>query len=406
MTMTPPRPRPHFARWLGTTNDITRTFLSAGAIPDLINMAGGLPEPDTYPAKRIAEIARQAVEDHPAQVLGYGPIEGLPELRDAIARRFSSPALPLSRRNVIVTTGGMQGLDLIGKALLEEGGLIAGQFPTYLGALDAWRPRSPRFRNMAIDDPVFDPVAAFSGAQFAYTVPNFSNPTGKLVGLATRWAMVEAAHRTGVWLVDDDPYGTLQYEGERLPRLIELSARLSPGEPYEGPVVYMGTLSKEIAPGLRVGWFIAAPDMIEALTMAKLGTDMCTSGLTQRIALAALETGLIEDIQPKVLATYRARRDALCEAMSTHLDRWFAWEVPVGGMFVWAVARDASLNTDLLLSHALAAGVCVAPSSVFDATGADRRALRINFTFNAPERLAEGVRRLAAALETMQARKA
>lgn len=397
--------RPDFAKWLDTTNDITRTFLAAGRIPGLINMAGGLPEPATYPVDAIARIAAQVVSDHPGEVLGYGPIEGLPELRDALAQRFSSQALRLTRENVFVTSGGMQGLDLIGKVLLDEGGLIAGQFPTYLGALDAWRPRLPSFRNMALEDPAFDAQAALAGAQFAYTVPNFSNPTGRLVDLTTRQALVDAAQRTGTWLIEDDPYGTLHYDGEPLPRMIELAARARPGESYRGPVVYMGTLSKEIAPGLRIGWVIAAPEMIEALTMAKQGSDLCTSGLSQRVALAAIEAGLIEKIRPQVLDTYRTRRDALCAAMRAELSDWFDWEVPVGGMFVWAVARDPALDTDLLLPHALDAGVCICPSSVFDATGRNRGAIRINFTLNAPEKLAEGVARLAKAMTTMQARR-
>lgn len=406
--ITPPpetRHRPAFAPWLGSTNNVTQTFLSAGGIPGLINMGGGLPAPEIYPVAELAEIARDAILQHPQEVLGYGPIEGLPELRDALASRFSTPALHLTRANILVTTSGMQALDLIGKALLDTGGVIAGQFPTYLGALDAWRPHTPTFRNMALEDPAFDPVAALSAAQFAYTVPNFSNPTGRLVGLQARQALVDAAHQTGVWLVEDDPYGTLHYDGGSLLRMIELSAARNPGEPYAGPVVYTGTLSKEIAPGLRVGWVIAAPDLIAALTMAKQGSDMCTSGLSQRIALRAIETGLIEQILPHVLATYRARRDALCSAMADHLTDWFDWEIPVGGMFVWAVARDQSLNTDLLLPHAMAAGVCVGPSSVFDASGQNRSAIRINFTLNDPDRLAEGVRRLATALMTMQARR-
>jgi 2-aminoadipate transaminase len=326
----------------------------------------------------------------------------LPDLRDALAARFSSAALTLTRANVLVTTSGMQGLDLLGKVLLEDGGLVAGQFPTYLGALDAWRPRSPAFRNMVLDDPAFDAEAALAGAQFAYAVPNFSNPTGRLVDTATRQALVDAAHRTGVWLVEDDPYGGLHYAGAPLPRMIELSARMQPGEAYDGPVVYMGTLSKEIAPGLRVGWVIAAPELIEALAMAKQGSDMCTSGLTQLVALGAIEAGLIEAIQPLVVATYRARRDALVAAMTEHLADVFEWEVPTGGMFVWARARDPALDTDALLTHALAAGVCITPSSVFDAKGENRRAVRINFTLNSPERLAEGVRRLAAATKALR----
>lgn len=394
--------RPAFARWMAQTNDVTRGFLAAGRIPGLINMAGGLPAPETYPAAEIAEIARRVIGAHAGDTLGYGPIEGLTALREALARRLGSAALRLTAENVLVTSSGMQGLDLLGKVLLEEGSLIAGQFPTYLGALDAWRPRLPRFRSMAIEATDFDPVVALSGAQFAYTVPNFSNPTGRLVDLRTRQALVDAAHRTGTWLVEDDPYGTLQYEGERLPRMIELSAYRRAGRVYDGPVVHMGTLSKEIAPGLRIGWAIGAPAMIEALTMAKQGSDMCTSGVTQRIALGALEAGLVERIQPRVLDLYRRRRDALCAAMAEQLSGWFTWEVPVGGMFVWAVGRDPALDTDALLAHALAAGVCVTPSSVFDPSGGNRRAIRVNFTLNEPDRLAEGVRRLATALVAMQ----
>jgi 2-aminoadipate transaminase len=393
--------RPAFARWLGTTNEVTRRFLGAGRIPGLINIAGGLPAPELYPAAELAAIARQVIEEHPAETLGYTPIEGLPDLRDALAARFSTQGLKLGRENVIVTASGLQGLDLIGKVLVEEGALIAAQFPTYLGALDAWRPRQPRYRRLDLEDASFDPVAAIQGAQFAYTVPNFSNPTGKLVGLPMRRALVEAAHRTGTWLVEDDPYGGLHYDGPPLPRLIALSGDRQPGQIYDGPVVYMGTLSKEVVPGLRIGWMIAAPAMIEALVMAKQGADMCTSGVTQRMALAALEGGLIERLRPAIVALYRARRDALCAAMAEHLADWFEWEVPVGGMFVWAVARDPALDTNRLWSMALDAGVCVSPSSVFDASGADRRALRLNFTLNPPDRLAEGIRRLAAALRAM-----
>jgi 2-aminoadipate transaminase len=261
----------------------------------------------------------------------------------------------------------------------------------------------PRFRNLLLEESDLDPAPALTGAQFAYTVPNFSNPTGKLVGTTMRKTLVGAAHRTGTWLVEDDPYGGLQYDGAALPRLIELSARTYVRSPYDGPVLYMGTLSKEIAPGLRIGWVIGAPAMIAALTLAKQGSDMCTSGVTQRIALGALEAGLIERIQPNIVALYRSRRDALCAALVEHLSHAFQWEVPSGGMFVWAVARDPALDTDVLLKRAMEAGVCVTPSSVFDASGANRRAIRINFTRNAPELLTEGVKRLAAAVKSMQA---
>lgn len=389
-------PRPAFANWLSDTNDITQTFLSAGQISGMINMAGGLPDPSTWPVTDLSALAAAAVAQHPHEALAYAPIEGLPVLRDLIAQRFSVPGMRLARENVLITTGGMQALDLVGKVLLELGGLIAAQSPTYLGALDAWRPRQPIYRPMRLEANDFDPVTALTGVQFAYTVPNFSNPSGRLVSLAERQALVEAAHVTGTWLVEDDPYGTLYYDSAPLPRMLTLSAQRDEGI-YEGPVIYMGTLSKELAPGFRIGWVVAAPDMITTLVTAKQGSDMSTSGLSQRIAHDSFASGLTDRVLPDILSLYRARRDALCAAMDAHLDELFDWQVPSGGMFVWATARDASMNTDHLLREALFQGVCVTPSSVFDPEGQNRRSIRINFTLNDPDKLAEGIRRLAVA---------
>lgn len=395
----PGAPRPGFARWLSQSNDVTSVFLAAGQNPDLINLAGGLPEPALWPVDELAELAAEAVRNHPVEALAYGPIPGLPALRDLIAARFSTPTLRLGRENVLITTSGMQALELVGKVLLEPGAtMIAAQSPAYLGALDAWRPRDPEYRPMRLEDAGFDPVTALAGAQFAYTVPNFSNPSGRLVPLAQRQALVDAAHQTGTWLIEDDPYGVLYYEGTPLPRLLDLSGARKPGT-YDGPVVYMGTLSKELTPGLRIGWIIAAPEMIGALAAAKQGSDMCSSGLGQMIALRAFERDIPGRILPDILATYRSRRDALCAAMHEHLGAHLEWQHPSGGMFVWARARDPRLDTDRLLAHALAHGVCISPSSVFDPEGLDRGAMRINFTLNAPERLAEGVRRLASAIQ-------
>lgn len=397
-----PARRPAFARWLGAANDVTKTFLSVAGRPDIINLAGGLPEPETYPAKELARIAAAAIERRPAEVLSYSPIDGLPGLRDRLAARFSDGNVTLTRDNVLITTAGMQALDLLGKVLIEPGGVIAAQSPTYLGAIDAWRPREPAYRPFTPGGNAIDYRAAFEGARFAYAVPNFSNPTGRLVSLAERRLMVEAAHATGAWLVEDDPYGSLYYEGEPLPRLLSLSGALSRKTGvYDGPVVYTGTLSKEVCPGLRIGWIVGAPEMIAALAMAKQGSDMCTSGLTQRIALDAMEEGLPERMQPLILDTYRRRRDALCAAMEEHLAGLFRWEKPSGGMFVWAEARHAGLDTDRLLTTALEEGVCITPSSVFDVAGSARGAIRMNFTLNPPDRLAEGVRRLAAATARM-----
>lgn len=392
--------RAPFASWLSHTNDVTQVFLGASQIPDLINLAGGLPDPVTWPAADLAAMAEKAVREHPSEALGYSPIDGLPALRDQIAARFATPDLQLTRENVLITTGGMQALELLGKVFVETGSTIAAQSPAYLGALDAWRPAHPRYQPMDLAASDCDPAAAMRGAQFAYTVPNFSNPTGRLVGTAMRHTLIAAAEATGCWLVEDDPYGMLHYDGAPLPSMISLYAEANPG-PYRGPVIYLGTVSKELAPGLRLGWVIAAPEVIKAMTTAKQGGDLCTSGLCQRIVLDAFSSGLTERILPATLALYRARRDALCAAMAEHLGDLFDWEVPVGGMFVWATARNPALDTDRLLRAGLDHGVCISPSSVFDPEGRNRRAIRLNFTLNPPEALAEGIRRLKAATRSL-----
>ncbi|SEH88284.1 PLP-dependent aminotransferase family protein [Tardiphaga sp. OK245] len=391
-----------FASWLTQTNDLTSLFVGASRISGLINIAGGLPAPELLPVEELANLARTLILTHPSDCLGYGPTDGLPELRDAIAERFSSADLRLQRENILITASGTQSLDLIGKVLLESGGNIAAPFPSYVGAMDAWRPRNPRYRDLPLGCGERAVVSALAGCQFAYSVPNFSNPTGELIGVPARENLVAAAHHTGVWLVEDDPYGDLYYDSAPLPRLIDLSAKHLKRGIYDGPVIYLGSFSKMLAPGLRLGWVIAAPDVIRAMSTAKQGTDLCSSGLNQRLALAAMGTGLVDRLRPALLDLYRRRRDALCAAMAAHLSDWFDWKVPVGGMFVWATARDPHLNTDDLVGVARDAGVLVGPSSVFDPLGTDRRSLRLNFTLNSPDLLSQAVRRLADAVRGFQ----
>ncbi len=392
-------PRAPMANWLNDTNDVTAVFLAAGQIPNLINLAGGLPAPDAWPVTEISELAGDVVRDYPAETLTYSPVPGLPKLRDVLAERYSTPTLPLTRDNVMITTGGAQALDLIGKVLLEPGQKIAAQSPAYLGALDAWRPRTPVYAPMQLEDPACDITAAMSDAQFAYTVPNFSNPSGRLVLVEQRKALLAAAQETGAWLVEDDPYGKLYYDGNPLPTMLEMSAT---GKAYDGPVIYLGTVSKELAPGLRVGWIIAAPEMISALTVAKQGSDMFSSGLCQMIAARAYSEGLADRILPANLDLYRRRRDALCAAMDEHLSEFLTWEKPSGGMFVWARVKNPAISTDALMQVGLEHGVCISPSSVFDPEGLDQSGIRLNFTLNEPEKLTEGVRRLAKALSEMR----
>lgn len=388
--------RPAFSAWLEDTNDITQQFLAIGGDPGMVSLAGGLPAPELYPCEAIRAATDRALFRWGTQALEYGPVEGLPALRTALAERAGSDfGVRLDAANVLVTTGAMQGLDLVGKALIDQGDLIVSQFPTYLGALDAWRPRAPRY--VPLDWQGGDCAAAIGRAKFVYAVPNFSNPTGVLVPAQQRAALLRAVRRAGTWLVEDDPYRALQYDGEPLPTLISLDGRERAHRVYDGTVIHLGTFSKTIAPGLRIGWILARPEVIQTLARVKMSTDLSGCMFTQVVALQLLEEGVDRRLEPSIQSLYRERRDALCAQASAHLSDWFEWQVPPGGMFVWMRARDPRVDTDTLYRFALDERVAFVPSSVFDPAGALRSAMRVNFTRADPERIREGVARLARA---------
>jgi 2-aminoadipate transaminase len=392
--------RPAFARWMSFSNDITQQFLAIGGRPDFISMAGGLPAAEFYPTEAISEAAGRALARWGGKALEYGPVEGFPALRQLIAERISrETGRAFSVDNVLLTVGAMQALDLVGKVLIDAGDPIVAQFPTYVGALDAWRMRSPTYRSLDWSAGKGARIDALRDAKFVYTVPNYSNPTGALVPTAARQALLERVMEAGNWLVEDDPYLPLQYDGAAGPSILALHGRMEPDGLYDGPVIYLGTLSKSIVPGLRVGWAVAAPAMIQALAIAKQSSDLSSSMLTQAIALELLEAGREEDHVSLVVSHYRERRDALCSAAHAGLGEWFEWETPPGGMFVWMRRREAAIDTDALYRFALEEKVAFVPGSVFDPTGKLNSAMRVNFTRNPPAMLEEGVARLATAMK-------
>lgn len=392
--------RPAYASWLGDSNSITQQFMAIGGRPDIVSLAGGLPAAEFYPTAAIDAASRAALQRWGSSALEYGPIEGFPALREHIAARITkATGRSFTAANVLMTVGAMQGLDLLGKALIDPGDVIVTQHPTYVGALDAWRPRRPRY--VPLDWSLEGPASgkALAGAKFVYAVPNYSNPTGALVPTAARQALLERVVSSGTWLVEDDPYLPLQYDGDAGPSILALHGAMVPDGPYAGPVIYLGTLSKSIVPGLRVGWTIAEPGMIQMLTLAKQSSDLSSSMLTQAIALSLLEEGIEEQHVPGMVDRYRERRDTLCAAADRRLGAWFEWEVPPGGMFVWMRAKDPRIDTNDLYGFALQEKVAFVPSSVFDAAGELRSAIRVNFTRSRPDVIEEGIERLARATE-------
>ena len=388
--------RPAYTDWIRSSNTITQQFLSLGGRPDVISLAGGLPAPELYPVDAIRRASDAALKRWGSACLEYGPVEGFPALRAAVADRIgAATGGRFGVENVLLTTGAMLGLDLLGKVLVDPGDLIVAQFPTYLGALDAWRPRGPRYAKLTWGEPSDADDRAMRAAKFVYAVPNYSNPTGVLVGQPERTALLRRVRDAGTWLVEDDPYLPLQIDGSAGPSILAADAAAADagaadGGRYAGPVIYLGTLSKSIVPGLRVGWAVAEPGMIRALTLAKQSTDLSSSMFTQAVALELLDSGFEANHIPKTVASYRERRDALCDAAAQHLAEWFEWDIPPGGMFVWLRAKHGALDTSELYHRALDEKVAFVPSSVFDPDAALNTAMRLNFTRNPPDVIAEG----------------
>ena len=399
MSISPAYPeiaRPPLAQWLRSSNNITQQFLSLGGRADVVSLAGGLPAPELYPLEEIQAASARALQNHGTAALEYGPVEGLPALRSLIAQRVSHETGGVfTSANVLLTTGAMQGLDLIGKVLLDSGDSIVAQSPTYLGALDAWRPRRPVYRKL---DWFSHNLGDLAESKFVYTIPNYSNPTGVLVSQGCRAGLLEKVMESGIWLVEDDPYHCLQIDGPPGPTILQKYVAAHPGA-YDGPVIYLGTVSKSLVPGLRVGWVVAPESLIQSLALAKMSSDLSSSMFTQAVTFELLKSGFDAVHSRTILPAYRERRDALCQEAALRLSQWFDWQVPVGGMFVWMRAKDDAINTDDLYPFALEEKVAFVPGSVFDFTGQDCFSMRINFTRNSPAILREGIDRLEHAVQ-------
>lgn len=381
-----------FASWLKSSNDITAQFLAAGKLPDMVNLGGGLPDAGLYPETEIKSYAAQILYGSSSEWLEYAPVAGIASLREAIAQLETENGLPSAPENILVTSGGLQGLSIVGQAFLDFGAPAAVQSPAYLGLIDAWRPRQPEWASFNVHDtPALK--AAFTASNLAYLMPAFANPDGSCLADQELEHIVQVAAEHGTLMVEDDPYRELYFD---TPTPLSLSARAkAAGLPY----LHIGSLSKTLAPGLRAGWINAPAEIIERLTLVKQGSDMTSPGLPQLLAEAAIRNRLMDTQLPKLRAAYKARCSALLNALDTHLGDWFEWRAPTGGMFVWVTSKREDIDTTKLFETGLKHGVCISPGVVFDPIGADTKTARLNFTFNTEAKIEEGVRRLAKAVQ-------
>jgi 2-aminoadipate transaminase len=365
--------------------------------PEVISLAGGLPDPETFPVAEIALAAEQALAPGGEGALQYGATRGAPRLVAALATMARRLGLAAGEDQVFVTAGSQQGLDLVARAVLDPGDTVVVETPTYAGALAAFRASGASLRALASGGVEPDPEdvdractrarAAGSRAKLLYLVPNFQNPAGTTLTIAARHALLAAAARNGLIVVEDDPYRELWFEAPPPPPIASL-------EPL-APVIYLGSLSKVLAPGLRLGFAIAPPELCPAIERLKEAADLCTSTLSQAILALLLERDVLGDRLVAARALYRRRRDAMIASLeAADLERrGVTFTRPAGGFFSWIEAPG--IDGEALLERAIAAGVAFVIGAPFHGEGGGQHTLRLAFSRESEERIAAGVARLA-----------
>ena len=378
-----------------------RELLKLTIQPDMISFAGGLPAPELFPIAQLQAATKAVLIERGAQALQYGETEGVGELRDWIAQKASRPGLPFTRSNVVIVSGAQQALDLIGRVLLNAGDKVIVENPTYIALLSAWRPLGIQFLpapcdadGICVDE--LEPLLR-QHPKLLYTVPNFQNPQGTTLGADRRARLVEMIRQHDVGLVEDDPYHELRYEGESLPSLLELDARLAAPGQSGNNVIYAGTFSKVLAPGLRVGWVVAPTEVVDKLVQAKQASDLHTSTLTQHIIYELVRSNLLDQQIPLLRHAYRERRDAMLAALEKYFPPGITWTKPDGGMFLM-VTLPPEINATALLQQAVQKKVAFVPGETFHVNGQGRNTLRLNFSNAQPHKIEEGIRRLGALL--------
>ena len=383
-----------------------RELLKLTEQPDVISFAGGLPAPETFPVVRFAEAFNKVMADHGARALQYGTTEGYTPLREMIARHSTRYGINIELDNVLITSGSQQALDLIGKVFINPGDHILVERPTYLGALQAWNAYQAEYVAADIDEDGYVTASLDArirtGPKFIYALPNFQNPSGVTMSEARRQALIELADHYGVPILEDDPYGQLRYEGEHVPPIVHLDSqfRSTNGARYSGNVIYLSTFSKTLSPGIRLGWIVAPVEVIQKLVQAKQGTDLHTSTINQLVAYEVASGGFLDHHVKTIRAVYRERRDTMLAALAREFPAGITWTKPQGGLFLWLTFPDW-MNAADVLKAAVEQKVAFVPGASFFADGTGQHTARLNFSNATPERIEEGVRRLARCLDVL-----
>jgi 2-aminoadipate transaminase len=361
-----------------------REILKITQQPEIISFAGGLPSPLTFPVDEMKLAYDKVLSNNGKVALQYGPTDGYTPLRQWIADSLSTGGAKIVPEQVLMTSGSQQALDLLGKVLIDEGSRVLVETPSYLGALQAFSVYLPEFKSVDTDDHGLVPSsinAVAEGARLLYSLPNFQNPTGRSLSIERRLELVETCARLGLPLIEDDPYGSLSYKGEPLPKMVAMNP--------DG-VIYMGSFSKVLTPGIRLGYVVAPLPLARRLELAKQAADLHTSQLTQMVVHEVIKDGFLDQHIPKIRALYGDQCQVMLDAMAQHFPASVEWTKPEGGMFIW-VTLPKHIDAMKLLDEAIAQKVAFVPGSPFYANDPATNTLRLSFVTVPPERIRHGI---------------
>jgi DNA-binding transcriptional MocR family regulator len=376
-----------------------REILKVTQQSDVISFAGGLPASELLPAAEMAELARKVLLEDGVRALQYAPTEGLDILRELIADRLRRLwDFQCSTDEVLIVSGSQQALDLTGKAFLDEGDVILCESPTYLGAIGAFRAYRPTFVEVPTDDDGMVPtelesrLSSLDRVKLIYVVPDFQNPSGRRWSVERRHQLAELAGRFEVPVIEDAPYAELCFEGEPMPPVAALGDACT--------VIYLGTCSKILSPGMRLGWVVADSELLRRYVLVKQGTDLHTSSLIQLLAARFMVDHDCDAHIERIRGVYRGRRDAMIAALERHFPEDVRFTRPAGGLFLWAELPEG-LDARRLLQHALEERVAFVPGEPFFPNGGHDNTMRLNFSAMPEERITEGILRLGRVLEAV-----
>lgn len=368
-----------------------REILKVTELPHVISFAGGLPSPNTFPVEEIKHAVDRIMEsDEAFSALQYGPTEGYKPLRQWVVNLINQREnTKLTTDNVLIVTGSQQALDLIGKALIDKGTKVLVETPTYLGGLQTFTQYEPKYVSIASDNQGLNPDKISDedakAANFLYTIPNFQNPTGRRLPVERRKKLAEKAKASNLLIIEDDPYGELDYQGHRLPSLISFAP---------DNTVYLGSFSKILAPGMRLGYVVGPAEFISKLVQLKQAADLHTPSYTQHIAYQVIKDGYLNNHIPKIRELYKTRCEFMLKQLEKYMPKTVRWTTPEGGMFIW-VELPEHIDTTELLSIAVNNNVAFVPGESFFATNAKKNCLRLAFVTVPEERIEQGIKILA-----------